>query len=212
MLTPAAFPPVGVLVVPIASPAVVVAGRGIAGVVVAWRSVFPGAFPAVILSTVTIAVVSVVRPAVWRAIVVAAKRNAINTTCWQSHSQILSFWCQRLRWLLCKFNSHWKCKLTTLICNTSFVSYKFCILEVLQNIPPGSCIATLLPVSPSSPIMFTARRERGWATVSRFSPSLSVPVPISILVAAAAGPLRGRVPSGVRHLIINKTSHRYRKT
>lgn len=85
VLTPAAFPPVGVLLVPIASPAVVVAGRGVAGVVVAWRSMFPVPFPAVVLSTVTIAIVSVVWPAVWRAIVVAAKRRtAIYTTCLRS--------------------------------------------------------------------------------------------------------------------------------
>lgn len=68
VLTPAAFPPVRVLVVPIATPSVVVAGRGVAGVVVARRPVFPVTipvpFPAVVQATMALAVVSVVWPAV----------------------------------------------------------------------------------------------------------------------------------------------------
>ncbi len=62
MLTPAAFPPVRVLVVPVVAPAVVVAGRGVAGVVVARRPVFPVTIP--VQATIALAVVSVVRPAV----------------------------------------------------------------------------------------------------------------------------------------------------
>ncbi len=66
MLTPAAFPPVRVLVVPVVAPAVVVGGRGVAGVVVARRPVFPVTIPvaAVVQATIALAVVSVVRPAV----------------------------------------------------------------------------------------------------------------------------------------------------
>lgn len=79
VLTPAAFPPVRVLAVPIAAPSEVEAGRGVAGVVVARRPVFPVAipvpFPAVVQASMALAVVSVVWPAVWRAVVVAGKRD-----------------------------------------------------------------------------------------------------------------------------------------
>lgn len=68
-------------------------------------------------------------------------------------------------------------------------------------IPPGSGIAGILPVSSPSPLSFTTGGECRRTPMPRFSPSLSVSVTITILVAAVAGPLRGRVPSGVWHLL-----------
>ncbi len=66
-------------------------------------------------------------------------------------------------------------------------------------IPPRSGIAGILSVSSPSPLTFTAGGKCRWAAMPRFSPSVSLT--ITILVATAAGPLRGRVPPGVRHLL-----------